>query len=64
MILNFVAGSIIKHHIVSHLILGIVLRVVLDALRKPVDSKVSIHHFRQHAVMLSSLVLDIVDNLL
>ncbi|KAJ8618808.1 hypothetical protein MRB53_014994 [Persea americana] len=31
--------SIIKHHIVSHLILGIALHVVLDALRKPVDSK-------------------------
>ncbi|XXG66487.1 hypothetical protein AAC387_Pa06g0046 [Persea americana] len=32
-------GSLIKHQLVSHLTLGIALRVVLDALRKSVDSK-------------------------
>ncbi|KAH9287615.1 hypothetical protein KI387_031732 [Taxus chinensis] len=32
-------GSIIKHQIVSSLPLGIALRCVLDALRKPLDSK-------------------------
>ncbi|XP_057867287.2 uncharacterized protein LOC131074644 isoform X3 [Cryptomeria japonica] len=32
-------GSIIKHQIVSSLTLGIALRCVLDALRKPLDSK-------------------------
>ncbi|XP_021748044.1 CCR4-NOT transcription complex subunit 1-like isoform X1 [Chenopodium quinoa] len=32
-------GSIIKHQLVTHLTLGIALRCVLDALRKPADSK-------------------------
>ncbi|KAI4356708.1 hypothetical protein L6164_000708 [Bauhinia variegata] len=32
-------GSVIKHQLVTHLSLGIALRCVLDALRKPVDSK-------------------------
>ncbi|KAA8515904.1 hypothetical protein F0562_019083 [Nyssa sinensis] len=32
-------GSLIKHQLVSHLTLGIALRGVLDALRKPADSK-------------------------
>nr|XP_025640967.1 CCR4-NOT transcription complex subunit 1 isoform X1 [Arachis hypogaea] len=32
-------GSIIKHHLVTHLSLGIALRYVLDSLRKPADSK-------------------------
>ncbi|KMT00009.1 hypothetical protein BVRB_1g018420 isoform D [Beta vulgaris subsp. vulgaris] len=32
-------GSIIKHQLVTHLPLGIALRCVLDALRKPADSK-------------------------
>ncbi|KAI3444740.1 hypothetical protein Pfo_001405 [Paulownia fortunei] len=32
-------GSLIKHQLVSHLTLGIALRAVLDALRKPADSK-------------------------
>ncbi|KAL4599949.1 hypothetical protein ACB092_11G164000 [Castanea dentata] len=32
-------GSVIKHQLVSHLTLGIALRGVLDALRKPADSK-------------------------
>ncbi|KAL5217094.1 hypothetical protein ABZP36_017778 [Zizania latifolia] len=32
-------GSLIKHHLVIHLGLGIALRAVLDALRKSVDSK-------------------------
>ncbi|KAH9788463.1 transcription regulator [Citrus sinensis] len=32
-------GSIIKHQLVTHLTLGIALRGVLDALRKPADSK-------------------------
>ncbi|XP_039684486.1 CCR4-NOT transcription complex subunit 1 isoform X2 [Medicago truncatula] len=32
-------GSVIKHHLVTHLSLGIALRYVLDALRKPADSK-------------------------
>ncbi|KAK9742789.1 hypothetical protein RND81_03G197500 [Saponaria officinalis] len=32
-------GCIIKHQLVTHLTLGIALRCVLDALRKPADSK-------------------------
>jgi len=36
----YVLGSVIKHHLVTHLSLGIALRYVLDALRKPADSKV------------------------
>jgi len=32
-------GSLIKHQLVSSLTLGMALRVVLDALRKPLDSK-------------------------
>ncbi|KAM2315113.1 hypothetical protein ACFX1S_028052 [Malus domestica] len=32
-------GSVIKHQLVTHLTLGIALRGVLDALRKPADSK-------------------------
>ncbi|XP_073219959.1 uncharacterized protein [Cicer arietinum] len=32
-------GSFIKHQLVTHLSLGIALRYVLDALRKPADSK-------------------------
>ncbi|KAK9292656.1 hypothetical protein L1049_020633 [Liquidambar formosana] len=32
-------GSLIKHQLVTHLTLGIALRSVLDALRKPSDSK-------------------------
>ncbi|XP_031484451.1 uncharacterized protein LOC116253657 isoform X3 [Nymphaea colorata] len=32
-------GSLIKHQLVSHLTLGVALRVVLDSLRKSVDSK-------------------------
>ncbi|CAK9174200.1 unnamed protein product, partial [Ilex paraguariensis] len=32
-------GSLIKHQLVNHLTLGIALRAVLDALRKPADSK-------------------------
>ncbi|KAB2002732.1 hypothetical protein ES319_D11G085800v1 [Gossypium barbadense] len=32
-------GSVIKHQLVTHLTLGIALRCVLDALRKPADSK-------------------------
>ncbi|CAI0393712.1 unnamed protein product [Linum tenue] len=32
-------GSVIKHQLVTHLTLGIALRGVLDALRKPPDSK-------------------------
>ncbi|KAL9303652.1 hypothetical protein ACSQ67_020915 [Phaseolus vulgaris] len=32
-------GSVIKHQLVTHLSLGIALRYVLDALRKPADSK-------------------------
>lgn len=35
-----VSGSVIKHQLVTHLTLGIALRGVLDALRKPADSKV------------------------
>lgn len=35
-------GSLIKHQLVTHLTLGIALRAVLDALRKPADSKVCI----------------------
>ncbi|OIW00926.1 hypothetical protein TanjilG_10004 [Lupinus angustifolius] len=34
-----VRGSVIKHQLVTHLSLGIALRYVLDALRKPADSK-------------------------
>ncbi|KAK1578369.1 hypothetical protein Q3G72_029758 [Acer saccharum] len=33
-------GSLIKHRLVTHLTLGISLRYVLDALRKPTDSKI------------------------
>ncbi|KAF5731634.1 Ccr4-not transcription complex putative isoform 1 [Tripterygium wilfordii] len=32
-------GSVVKHQLVTHLTLGIALRGVLDALRKPADSK-------------------------
>ncbi|XP_042042016.1 uncharacterized protein LOC121787368 isoform X1 [Salvia splendens] len=32
-------GSVIKHQLVTHLMLGIALRAVLDTLRKPEDSK-------------------------
>lgn len=32
-------GSLIKHQLVTHITLGIALRTVLDALRKPADSK-------------------------
>ncbi|XP_054784760.1 uncharacterized protein LOC129291440 isoform X2 [Prosopis cineraria] len=35
-------GSLIKHQLVTHLSLGIALRCVLDALRKPADSKMFI----------------------
>ncbi|KAK2975819.1 hypothetical protein RJ640_022836 [Escallonia rubra] len=41
--LNIVAalvGSLIKHQLVTHLTLGIALRSVLDALRKPTDTKI------------------------
>lgn len=37
-----VSGSFIKHQLVTHLSLGIALRYVLDALRKPADSKVCV----------------------
>lgn len=37
-----ISGSLIKHQLVTHLTLGIALRAVLDALRKPADSKVCI----------------------
>lgn len=53
MILNFAAGSLIKHQLVSHLTLGIALRVVLDALRKSVDSKVSFSGFFFFLVIIS-----------
>ncbi|KAA8539793.1 hypothetical protein F0562_026485 [Nyssa sinensis] len=33
-------GSLIKHQLVTHLTLGIAIRSVLDALRKPTDSKI------------------------
>ncbi|KAF9687700.1 hypothetical protein SADUNF_Sadunf02G0120300 [Salix dunnii] len=39
MFLNCISGSVIKHQLVTHLTLGIALRGVLDALRKPPDSK-------------------------
>lgn len=39
-IFHFFSGSVIKHQLVTHLTLGIALRGVLDALRKPADSKV------------------------
>lgn len=42
MVLNHISGSVIKHQLVTHLTLGIALRGVLDALRKPADSKVGI----------------------
>ncbi|XP_045789212.1 CCR4-NOT transcription complex subunit 1 [Trifolium pratense] len=38
-IAGVVFGSAIKYHLVTHLSLGIALRYVLDALRKPADSK-------------------------
>ncbi|CAL5195221.1 unnamed protein product [Lathyrus oleraceus] len=38
-IAGLIFGSVIKHHLVTHLSLGIALRYVLDALRKPADSK-------------------------
>lgn len=40
--LPIVPGSVIKHQLVTHLSLGIALRYVLDALRKPADSKVCV----------------------
>jgi len=40
--LYHVPGSVIKHQLVTHLSLGIALRYVLDALRKPADSKVCV----------------------
>jgi len=40
--LSLVPGSVIKHQLVTHLSLGIALRYVLDALRKPADSKVCV----------------------
>lgn len=40
--INFFTGSLIKHQLVTHLTLGIALRAVLDALRKPADSKVGV----------------------
>jgi hypothetical protein len=43
MVLNHISGSVIKHQLVTHLTLGIALRGVLDALRKPADSKVGIN---------------------
>ncbi|XP_017218466.1 uncharacterized protein LOC108195949 isoform X2 [Daucus carota subsp. sativus] len=38
----YLFGSLIQHQLVTHLTLGIALRAVLDALRKPVDSKMFI----------------------
>ena len=38
--MSHVAGCLIKNQLVTHLTLGIALRCVLDALRKPADSKV------------------------
>ena len=35
-------GSVIKHQLISSLTLGMALRLVLDSLRKPADSKVCI----------------------
>jgi len=35
-------GSLVKHQLVSSVILGQALRCVLDALRKPLDSKVEL----------------------
>lgn len=42
MFFKHVSGSVIKHQLVTHLSLGIALRYVLDALRKPADSKVCV----------------------
>ncbi|KAL9175940.1 hypothetical protein ABFS82_02G145600 [Erythranthe guttata] len=39
MIAAVLFGSLIKHQLVTHLTLGIALRAVLDALRKPAESK-------------------------
>jgi hypothetical protein len=49
----FEIGSLIKHQLVAHLGLGIALRSVLDALRKPTDSKVSYHDINLCDVSLS-----------
>lgn len=38
----YASGSVIKNQLVTHLSLGIALRYVLDALRKPADSKVCV----------------------
>jgi len=35
-----ISGSVIKHQLISSLTLGMALRLVLDSLRKPADSKV------------------------
>lgn len=49
------SGSLIKHQLVTHLTLGIALRAVLDALRKPVDSKVRFFPGYQLSVIILNL---------
>lgn len=61
MLLQFctnVLGSVIKHQLVTHLPLGIALRGVLDALRKPADSKVCVisYHLFFHCFLSYNVV--------
>lgn len=46
------SGSLIKHQLVTHLSLGMALRFVLDALRKPAESKVCVF-LRGHIFQIS-----------
>lgn len=52
-----IAGLLIKNQLVTHLTLGIALRAVLDALRKPADSKVSIEHLIMMLIYVNTFVL-------
>ncbi|KAL7238559.1 hypothetical protein ACSBR2_004616 [Camellia fascicularis] len=49
-------GSLIKHQLVTHLTLGIALRGVLDALRKPADSKMFVFGTKALEQFLDRLV--------
>ena len=50
-------GSLIQHQLVTHLTLGIALRAVLDALRKPVDSKVGLTFWNFYSFQVFSVTL-------
>ncbi|GAA0150692.1 mRNA polyadenylation factor [Lithospermum erythrorhizon] len=49
-------GSLIKHRLVTHLTLGIALRAVLEALRKPMDSRMFVFGTRALELFVDRLI--------